>query len=139
MPVKKKFLGAGLKFPFSISPGGASKSGLDISDEEQHVNESIFQILATRLGERVMRRDFGSRLQEIPFEPTDDATISLIKHFVIDSLRKWERRVEVNDIDIEVRPKEGRIEVKLSIRYIKTNRVGNFVYPFFLAGGAVSV
>jgi phage baseplate assembly protein W len=133
MASNTSILGRGLKFPLTLSASGLSKTGADSSQEEAHVFDSIKQILGTPVGSRVMRRDFGSRLHEIPFEPQDESTVSLIKHFVADAIGKWEPRVEVVRVDIqEMDASTGKVLTLITVRFLKTNRMGNLVYPHYM-------
>ncbi|OPZ86981.1 MAG: Gene 25-like lysozyme [bacterium ADurb.Bin429] len=62
-------LGIGLKYPFQFHKqyGGAAISTAT-SQEQEHIHESIRQILGTRRGERFLRPEFGCRLHELLFE-----------------------------------------------------------------------
>ena len=40
----------------------------------EHIGQSISDILTTRLGTRVMRREYGSLLPELVDQPFNDAT-----------------------------------------------------------------
>src|SRR5438034_81440 len=57
------FLGRGLRFPIEADATGA----LRLAEAEDKVRDSVLLILATVQGERQMRPDFGSRLQEQVF------------------------------------------------------------------------
>ena len=52
----KSFLGRGWKFPVQIDP---ATGRVGMSELEQDIKESIYILLATAPGERVMRPDFG--------------------------------------------------------------------------------
>jgi len=73
------------------------------------INESIGRILNTKAwnpnnntgGERFMELDFGSRLSEIPFEPNDPITVSLLKQFINESVGKWEPRITILETVVE--------------------------------------
>lgn len=65
------------------------------------INESIYRILNTRIGERCGELDFGSRLAELVFEPNDDSLNELAKRFIMDALQTWEPRIRIIDTIIE--------------------------------------
>jgi len=132
MTVNTSVLGRGIGFPFSISGSGSSKTGIDTTEGEQHVIDSIAQILGTPIGSRTMRRDFGSRLHEIPFEPLDEGTKGLIDRFVLEALGIWEPRIEVLQTNVTHISDRGRAEILITFRIIRTNVVRNFVFPFYL-------
>lgn len=131
------FLGRGMKFPHQVlsTSGGVQLSG-GVSQTEgvQHVVEGLHQLLGTRIGERVIRRDFGSRLMELVFEPNDETLDAMIVQYVIDAIRRWEKRIEILGVTLDRAFRdEGRIDINCTFRVIQSNVVGNFVFPFYLA------
>lgn len=131
----RSFLGRGFSFPFRFSPvGGLKKTiGVSITEDVDKVNSSIYFILSTQIGERAMRRDFGSGLREMVFSPNDPAFDSQIEFIVNTSIEKWERRIIVNTvlIDRSMR-KDGVLYIQVTYTIIKSNVVGNLVYPFYI-------
>lgn len=124
----KAFLGKGWKFPISSGPSGINKS-----EYEESVKESINIILGTRPGERVMNPEFGCRLWDIVFEPNNHTVYTEIKHIAHESLAKWEPRISVDSVDVESNPNSHeRIDIKISYTVNKTNSVHNLVYPFYI-------
>lgn len=95
---------AGFGFPFRIDPavgGVARTSGAD------KIRENIRIILATRLGERVMLRDYGTRLASLVHDPNDEALAVLIRREVQEALLAWEPRVLVTALSVERQPPDG--------------------------------
>lgn len=132
----KSFLGQGFKFPFQFTQrtGGIYK-GTTVSSSEQvrHIEESIMQILHTRIGSRVIRRDFGSLLRSIVFDPNDVTLDVQLDYIIRKAIETWEPRVIVGPITVDrTFWKEGRVEISLEIRIIKINSVFNMVFPYFL-------
>ncbi len=134
MASPKDFLGQGISFPFRFSSRGGNKIGVDQTKDEQHVIESIKQILGTRIGERVFRRAFGSRIHDLVFDPLDDITAALAIRALVEDILRWEPRVEINqgDVEIGVNTNTGTLTISLVIKFRVTNRLGNLVLPFFL-------
>lgn len=128
------FLGKGLRFPFAFArrSGGAQVSTVTSTDHA-HIHESILQILGTRPGERFMNPEFGSRLKDLVFEPNDSVLKGLIRHYVIDAIERWEKRVYVTDVSFDDSPEAvdaNGIPVRISYRVIDTQVEGNLVWPF---------
>lgn len=86
----------GLVLPVAKWSGGyfTTRSTKDL------IRSSVRMILHTRLGERVMLPEFGSRLHELAFEPMDDILKQLARTFVIDAITRWEPRVTLRDVKI---------------------------------------
>lgn len=86
----------GLAFPFRFDPKTGSTQ---LSQNLDHLRESLKQILGIRPGERFMRPDFGSKLKDALFEGNDEALKAWMRHHVIDAIRRHEPRVEVLRVD----------------------------------------
>ena len=136
---RRDFLGKGFKFPFNFSgrTGGITKNlGVGSSDQERHIEESIYQILQTLMGSRVIRRDFGSTLRGIVFDPNDAQLDVLIDYIIRSGIETWEPRVEVGTVAVDrTFWQEGRLELGIDIRIIKTNSIRNMVFLYFLTEG----
>ena len=128
MAVETDYLGKGLKFPFQINANG----GVAMSEGEEHLAEGLRHLVSTRLGERVMRRDYGSKVHEIPFDPNDSDLFPLIKRFVLKAARTWERRLIIQDVTITVDYKKNLVRLHVPFIMVKNNREGNLVFPFYL-------
>lgn len=128
------FLGRGLRFPFAFQrrSGGAQVSTVT-SMEHAHIHESILQILGTRPGERFMNPEFGSHIRDLVFELNDSVLKGLLRHYIIDAIERWEKRVYVTDVSFDESSETvdaNTILVRISYRIIGTQVEGNFVWPF---------
>lgn len=123
------FLGVGWSFPVEITDGTVR-----LAAYEQSVRQSIWTILSTARGERVMRPEFGSGLSQLVFAPNNAATASRAAYDVRQALEMWERRIEVLDLTVEPASRGEVLEIHLLYRILRTNSRYNMVYPFFLQG-----
>jgi hypothetical protein len=128
------FLGRGLKYPFRLkSVSGGTEISTATSREHEHIKESILQILGTRPGERFMNPEFGSKLNDLVFEQNDEVLKGLIRHYVIDAIKKWEKRVIISGVFFELSKDDtdrNIIMVSIGYRIIKNHVEGSVVYPF---------
>ena len=67
---------------------------------EANIRESITVVLKTDPGERVGVPDFGAGLGRFLFEPNNAATHARIQDAILRALTSWERRIQVESIDI---------------------------------------
>lgn len=121
------FLGQGLKFPISVK-----KSKICTSAGNDSIKESIILILGTAIGERVMRPDFGCRLNEMVFASNDMGTATLIQNYVEEALMKWEPRIKVTDVSATVKSDSTTMEILIEYTVKSSNSKENLVYPFYL-------
>jgi phage baseplate assembly protein W len=127
----KAYLGSGLAFPFQIDPRGA----VLLAHGEEDIRQSIYIVLGTRPGERIMRPTFGCRVHELVFEPQDATTASRVETYVKEALDFWEPRITVLSVVSNVDPEnDGTILVQIQYEVKSTHDVRSIVYPFYLAG-----
>jgi len=132
--VSKKFLGRGWKFPIEIR----GKEGIAEAEYEDSIHQAIWIILSTAKGERVMRPDFGCGIHDLVFENNNASTIGIAKFEVEESLRHWEPRIEVLNIEAFASGKyEEELHIDVSYRVRTTDNRFNLVYPFYLQRGAI--
>lgn len=111
----------GLTLPVKKTTGGwfAPKELRDL------VKSSIAMILGTRPGERVCEPDYGSRVRELVFESSDQVFVALANQYVVDAIRRWERRITLVDVKVLL-PADGSSaaagltpnQAKISLRYV---------------------
>jgi phage baseplate assembly protein W len=129
------FLGRGLAFPLDKSDEYGS-ADLPTNEAEAHIWQSITLILATARGERVMRPDFGCRIHDLVFAPYNATMAGVLADEVRLALARWEPRIDVLDIDTQLRGHENIVLINIHYRVRSTNNLFNLVYPFYLERGA---
>jgi phage baseplate assembly protein W len=128
------FLGRGWKFPVRVDP---TTGRVAMSEFEQDIKESIYIILATAPGERVMRPDFGCGIHDLVFSPMSSVTLGLFESRVREAITRWEARVDILKVDIGTKDaSRGKLEIELSCQVRDTNTEFNLVFPFYLTEGA---
>lgn len=124
------FLGIGWNFP--IGQDGGHQIALT-ADGEESVRQSIWTILATSPGERVMRPDFGCGLHDLVFGVNNAATATAVARAVREALAVWEPRIDVLDVSAMPDPAQANVlAIDISYRVRSTNSRFNLVYPFYL-------
>lgn len=128
----KEFLGCGWKFPIKAD---RATGRILMSAGEESIRESIYIILMTRPGERMMRPDFGCHIYDFLFQRPDYPIRVRMENAVREALIRWEPRIR----DIQVRAEtvgQGE-QVFLQIDYVvrATNNPYNLVFPFYMNEG----
>lgn len=129
----KEFLGRGWKFPVQVD----ERTGrIMMSEYEEDIAEAIKIILGTSKGERVMRPDFGSGLNNFVFQLTDARTMRLLESNIKKAIMAWEPRVDEVDVHAEPdRETPGRLLINIQYVTRSTNNLFNLVYPFYINEG----
>ena len=121
------FLGKGWRFPVAVPDGRlAYAAGSD------RVAQSIWIILDTSPGERVMRPTFGCGLRRYLMAPNTTATRALIKSEVELALANFEPRITVTDVQATAGDDPALVLIRVAYVNLRDNRPGNLVYPFYL-------
>jgi phage baseplate assembly protein W len=160
-----KFLGAGIAFPFRINPntGGVQTTvgiydgtsvGLeflddrvtireDINIEQNHIAESIANILLTRQGEDDTLPEFGSNLHYLIFEKHTQQFKLASQTWFSYATKRWENRISIDESN-GVKWKDtwddvltNTLPLQLNLSFIVQQKKGNLVYPFVTPRQAV--
>lgn len=122
-------IGRGWNFPPTIGPRG----GVLKTSDRNELEQSIFIILSTTPGQRVMRPTFGARLSELVFEPNNTHTAAKAVRYVIEALGMWEPRVRVEKVTANPDPQEsGRMLITIEYEIKSTHDRRSLVHPFYL-------
>jgi phage baseplate assembly protein W len=122
------FVGAGWAFPLAVDARG----GIALARRDQEIEQAIRLILATYPGERPMRPDFGSRIRDYVFRSATIDTAAELAQEVENALIRWEPRIVVQSVDVQVDPAErSRLYIDLVYSIKGTNDRRNLVFPFY--------
>lgn len=126
------FLGRGHAFPFLPDAEGR----LGLVGGEDRIRQSIWIILATAPGERLMRPDFGCGIHDLVFEPNTAALRGMVQARVRDALVRWEPRIDVLDVQVTTDDVErNHLYIDVEYRIRSNNALYNLVYPYFINEG----
>jgi phage baseplate assembly protein W len=125
----RQYLGVGWKFPLQVSPHGRI-AGVRY---EQRVEESIYLILSTAKGERVMLGDFGCGIHDRVFAPNDSVVQATVVSEVREALVRFEPRIDVLDITAESAAEQPNLLlIRIDYRIRANQALGNLTYPFYI-------
>ena len=77
------------------------------------VKQSIKNLLFVRKGERLFHPEIGTELYKILFEPLDIFTTEILKDIIIETIRKYEPRVNLQLVEINPNYDENAYEISL--------------------------
>jgi phage baseplate assembly protein W len=127
--MSEEFIGSGWAFPLRTDATGR----IALVSREQEIEESIRLILGTATGERPMRPEFGCAIHDYVFDSADSETAARVAAAVRASLRRWEPRIEVRDVQVSfdsADPSTMYIDIRYAIG--ETNDPRNLVFPFYV-------
>ena len=124
-----EFLGAGWAFPIALD----GHDQVATSAGEEGVRQSIWMILSTSPGERLMRPDFGCGLHDMVFGVNNAGTANAVAGAVRQALATWEPRIDVLDVFAAPDPADPNLlQIEINYQVRSTNSRFNLVYPFYL-------
>lgn len=89
-----------------------ARTGALISGDE-HLRQSITDILSTPIGSRVMRRDYGSALLELVDQPIHPTTVLRLYAAIATALARWEPRLRLRQVKVAQGDRPGAITIDL--------------------------
>ena len=87
----------GVPYPITKNPKGF----FYIQDGINQIKADMLILLLTNPGERVMLPNYGTPLRKLIFEPNDPQLILQTKNMIARSLRLWEPRVAITQIEVK--------------------------------------
>ena len=125
-----QFLGTGWSFPPEFDKTTVEVAMLEGEDD---VKSSLEIILATELGERVLRPTFGWKRDRWVFESLSTTAATAIQKDIENALLFFEPRIDLKVVRLLPGPREsGRVEIFIEYVVRSTNTRGNLVFPFYL-------
>ena len=135
MTEDKSFLGTGWAFPPQFARQGSVKR---VSAEDD-IRESLYILLSTRPGERLMQPTYGCGLHAQVFEIIDESAVTVIIDLIERAILFFEPRITVEQVFVDTDNRDDQLNGLLRIRitYIvrSTNNRHNMVYPFYFSEG----
>ena len=131
--LEKSFLGKGWSFP----PTFDKKLGdVKMVTMEEDIKQSLEIYFSTKLGERIMRNDYGCFLHSQVFELANESLIQGLSKELERSINEFEPRILITEITAsKAESTEGLIEINIAYEIRATNNRSNIVFPFYLNEG----
>jgi phage baseplate assembly protein W len=130
---KKSFLGSGWSFPPRFLD---STEGLELSHDDQDIAESIYILLSTTPGERVMNPGYGCNLHSMVFASVNASMKTRMEDLISTAILYYEPRINLVAINIDSTDQmEGKLDIGIVYEIKGTNSRKNMVYPFYLTEG----
>jgi uncharacterized protein len=129
----RSFLGTGWGFPPTFSDHNYS---LELVSEEADIRQSLFILISTAPGERILNPGYGCDLHKMVFERITQGAKNKITDMVTRAILLYEPRVIVETVETFIVSMEmGQIHIVVTYTIIKTNTRHNIVYPFYINEG----
>ena len=122
-------IGNRVVFPFRLG----DRNQIGMASDDLAIRQSIFVIINTVPGERVMRPDFGCEIHSLIFWPANHQTAAIAERYVREALLRWEPRIDVQEVEITFGVAErGELLIKVLYSLKGEHDPRSLVYPFYL-------
>ena len=85
---------------------------------ESAIARSIRNIVFTSPGEKIFNPEFGSEISKVLFENIDEISAISIKDEIETSIRNYEPRVKLEEVDIEPNYDNNQFDVRINYRIV---------------------
>ena len=117
----------GWKFPPSFNK--FSKS-VDVVYNENSIKESLYILLTTIPGERLMELDYGCDIHSTLFKPLDLNMKTFLSNNIKSAILRWEPRIDVTNIDINGESTEGILNILISYIIKVNGKIDNLEFQY---------
>lgn len=130
MSIDKNIIGKGWAFPPQFK---ADTNQTVMVDGFEDINQSLYILFTTEIGERVMQPNYGSALKSMIFESINEHFKSYMRMVLTRSILLYEARIKPISIDfMEDDTLNGRYLMHLEYFVLNTKQKNSFVFPFYL-------
>ena len=107
-----------------------------MSKDDDDIAESLYILLSTLPGERLMNPEYGCDLHSQVFKNITNSTKVIIEDLIATAILYFEPRVRLISVDVNDRGQmQGMITVSITYEVKGVNSRRNMEYPFYLAEG----
>jgi len=105
----------------------------------EDVRQSLWILLSTATGERVMVPEYGCALSPMVFENLSTTLLTRLHDVVEHAILNWEPRITVDRVVAEADPDvAGLVRIDISYTIRATNARSNLVFPFYLREATIA-
>lgn len=133
MAGEKSFLGRGWAFPVTFNK---VLGNVNMVTDALDIKQSLEIYLKTKRGERLLRLNYGTVLQDHAFDMAGADNLNYLCERLKNDLRVYEPRIIVHHVEADdTKVHDGLVHFKVDYEIQSTNVRDNIVYPFFILEG----
>jgi len=129
------FLGKGWAFPPAFD---LDEKIVAMATAEDDIRESLYILLTTIPGERIMLPDYGCLIHQHVFDIMGETLFTHLRGMIEHAILHYEPRIILENVFFTVEDQgEGRLHITLEYKVIQTNTRNNLVVPYYLKEGTL--
>ena len=122
-------LGEGLAFPLDYDNGV-----LVLASGEDSVKAALTMLFSTRIGQRFMLPEYGTRIYDLLFEGLTDESLQLMQVYAEEEIQTWISRVQRADVTAQV-VGDQQVNLRVELQLVNSPSTTIMVYPFYTEVG----
>ncbi|MDZ4763510.1 MAG: GPW/gp25 family protein [Chloroflexota bacterium] len=123
------FIGSRIAFPFQLG----DRNHIALASGDLAIRQSIYVIVYTVPGERVMRPDFGCEIHSLIFDPINDETAVVAERYVREAILLWEPRIDLKAVTVKPGDSDlGEMWIDITYQIKGYYEPRSLVIPFYL-------
>jgi phage baseplate assembly protein W len=119
----------GFAFPFQLDP---ATGGVKTASGDAKLRANLVHIILTNVGERVMRRGYGSGVRQLVQDPNNSALWAVVRHQIGKSIGRLEPRVQLQELAVAQSDAGGTLDVTVTYLVTRTQVVQTLNVPIVL-------
>jgi hypothetical protein len=105
--------------------GISNVTGRTMPDWE-HVRQSLIDLFTTRIGTRVMRRDYGSDIPDLIDHPAGRDVVLEVTLAAGEAIERWEPRFRLLGVGVTEAGADGRFAIDIVGEYYPRGHLGDY-------------
>jgi phage baseplate assembly protein W len=123
------FVGRRIAFPLHLG----DRNQLATASSDLAIRQSIYVIVMTVPGERVMRPQFGCEIHSLIFAPANHHTAYVAERYVREALERWEPRIILKTVTVTPgNTEQGELFVHVEYEIKGQPDPRSLVFPYYL-------
>lgn len=116
----RKFTDLDLTFKTFPSLYGEGGSDLPVKTNDQAIKNAVKNLILTRHFERPFHSEIGSSVYSLLFDIPSYATVVLLRKEIENTIRNFEPRVNVQDVQVGFSPDNHYVEIRIIFNIVNT-------------------
>lgn len=126
--LQKRRIGIGIRYPVEFNEKTYEKD-IRMTNGVRTINQSLYILLKTKIGERFFLPTFGTNIHKYLFEKNIYVVRDLISEEIRTRIKQWEKRIENVKIDVaEGTTEKSLVDVTIYYSIKNTSESGSFVF-----------
>lgn len=128
MKEENRLLESGMRFPPQVNK---ATGRFEMVSDKESIKESVYLILMTQKGERLIHPEFGSNIRAFAFMDGNISLLNLMAAELERDIRRGEPRISHVEVNVVPGSGDAFMDVMVDYTIMDTNQRDRIVFPFY--------